>query len=107
MSLLNGPDVAGILDALGRHGAAETLRWPEENDPHADCQAEIADLEDQLTEAIRERDGLEERVGQLKVEVEAMRSVVEAAEKLATNGSYSALLDLSDAIRKHTKDSAK
>ena len=102
MSLLNGPDVAGILDALGRHDAAETLRLylPE----HETCEAEMVSLQEEIDSLTYERDELEERVGQLKTEVEAMRPVVEAAEKLATNGSCSALLDLADAAGEYTKE---
>jgi len=59
MSLSNGPDVAGILDALGRHDAAETLRWSEGEPTQREYEAEIDDLEDQLAEAIREQEAAE------------------------------------------------
>ncbi len=51
MGLIEGPDVAGLLDALGRHGAAELLQW---SDPRGNTETpSTAEVADELDHAIR------------------------------------------------------
>jgi hypothetical protein len=67
-------EVAEIMEALGRHDAAETLRW-------AESPAKLEDLAIALAAAEVERDNLAERVSELTVALADAVHSVKAARK--------------------------
>lgn len=55
MALIEAPDIAGLLDAMGRHDAADTVRWTDKRNLLAELREEVEGLRGALGEAERER----------------------------------------------------
>lgn len=72
MALIEAPDIAGLLDAMGRHDAADTVRWADAFRAEADA----ADLTDEVDGANRERDDAIEAAEKLQRRVTRLQKAV-------------------------------